>query len=99
MCRRNLIEFEKSLSAKLKEAEGQLREYVAGTWQLDKDTRRSLIAIASDGVNWNIYRPVLLAGAKPTPETVTLQSVASQEILNEIKQRQGTSGRRRANDN
>jgi type I restriction-modification system DNA methylase subunit len=67
-----VIEFEKSLNATLAEAEEQLREYVAGTWQEDKGSPRSLIAIASDGVNWNIYRPVLLAGAKPTPETVTL---------------------------
>jgi hypothetical protein len=68
-----IIEFEKSLSASLGEAEGQLREYVAGAWQEDKGSPRPLIAIASDGVNWNIYRPVLLAGAMPTPETVTLE--------------------------
>jgi|HubBroStandDraft_5_1064220.scaffolds.fasta_scaffold03652_5 hypothetical protein len=68
-----IIEFEKSLAATLGEAEGQLREYVAGTWQAEKGSPRPLIAIASDGVNWNIYRPVLLAGAKPTPETVTLE--------------------------
>lgn len=68
-----IIEFEKSLSATLGEAEAQLREYVAGAWQQDKDSPRSLIAIASDGVNWNIYRPILPAGAKPTPERVTLE--------------------------
>lgn len=68
-----IIEFEKSLAATLGEAEGQLREYVAGTWQADKGSPRPLIAIAADGVNWNIYRPVLLAGAKPKPETVTLE--------------------------
>ena len=69
-----IIEFEKSLSATLTEAEGQLREYVAGTWQ-KHDSPRSLLAIASDGVNWKIYRPVLAAGAKPTPETVTLDEL------------------------
>src|SRR6266404_3268408 len=69
-----IIEFEKSLSATLEEAEGQLREYVAGTWQKDK-THRSLLAIASDGINWKIYRPVLAAGTEPTPETVTLEEL------------------------
>lgn len=69
-----IIEFEKSLSATLTEAESQLREYVAGTWQKEK-THRSLLAIASDGINWNIYRPVLPAGEKPTPENVTLEEL------------------------
>src|SRR6266853_2672621 len=40
-----IIEFEKSLSATLAEAQRQLREYVAGTWQKDK-APRSLLAIA-----------------------------------------------------
>jgi type I restriction-modification system DNA methylase subunit len=69
-----VIEFEKSLSATLAEAQGQLREYVAGTWQKNK-APHSLIAIASDGINWKIYRPVLAAGKKPTPETVTLDEL------------------------
>jgi type I restriction-modification system DNA methylase subunit len=69
-----IIEFEKSLAATLAEAESQLREYVAGTWQ--KDTaHRPLLAIASDGINWKIYRPVLPAGENPTPETVTLDEL------------------------
>jgi hypothetical protein len=68
-----IIEFEKSLRATLGEAESQLREYVAGTWQAEKGSPRPLVAIASDGVNWNVYRPVLSAGAKITPETVTLE--------------------------
>src|SRR5271157_2706055 len=69
-----IIEFEKSLSATLAEAESQLREYVAGTWQNDK-APRSLLAIASDGVNWRTYRPVLPAGEKPRPETVSLDEL------------------------
>jgi hypothetical protein len=52
-----IIEFEKNLSATLTEAQEQLREYVAGTWQKEKIPRRSLLAIASDGINWKIYRP------------------------------------------
>src|SRR5690348_13904283 len=69
-----IIEFEKSLSATLTEAQGQLREYVAGTWQKD-GSARSLLAIASDGISWKIYRPVLPAGAKPTADTVTLDEL------------------------
>src|SRR5579859_1494177 len=52
-----IIEFEKSLSATLAEAQDQLREYVAGTWQKDK-IPRSLLAVASDGINWKLYRPI-----------------------------------------
>lgn len=34
-----------------------------------KHDRAPLIAIASDGINWIIYRPTLAAGRDPTPET------------------------------
>ena len=69
-----IIEFEKSLTSTLEEAEGQLKEYVAGTWQ--KDTTRSpILAIASDGINWRIYRPSVAAGEEPTPETVILDEL------------------------
>jgi hypothetical protein len=69
-----IIEFEKSLAATLAEAEGQLKEYVAGTWQKDK-ARRPILAIASDGINWRIYRPTLIAGEEPAPETVLLDEL------------------------
>ena len=70
-----IIEFEKNLSATLTEAQEQLREYVAGIWQKEKEPRRPLLAIASDGIIWKLYRPVLLAGAEPTPKTVTLDEL------------------------
>jgi hypothetical protein len=66
-----IVEFEKSLAATLTEAEKQLREYVAGTWQKDEE-HHPLLAIASDGINWRIYRPILLPENDPSPETVTL---------------------------
>jgi type I restriction-modification system DNA methylase subunit len=69
-----IIEFEKSLSATLEEAKRQLCEYVAGTWQKDK-THRPLLAIASDGINWKLYRPILLPSEKLTPATVTLDEL------------------------
>jgi type I restriction-modification system DNA methylase subunit len=69
-----IIEFEKSLSSTLEEAKTQLCEYVAGTWQKDK-SHRPLLAIASDGINWIVYRPILAAGTEPTPENVTLDEL------------------------
>ncbi len=77
-----IIEFEKSLDATLSEAEGQLREYVAGTWQKD-EVARSILAIASDGIDWRLYRPVLVVGEKPTPETVTLDLIRPFKLTEE----------------
>jgi type I restriction-modification system DNA methylase subunit len=71
-----IIEFEKSLSATLEEAKRQLCEYVAGTWQKEKGkSLRPLLAIASDGIRWISYRPVLPEGEKPTPEAVVLDEL------------------------
>lgn len=69
-----IIEFEKSLSATLEEAKHQLCEYVAGTWQKEKFPRR-ILAVASDGVRWIVYRPVLPAGEEPQPENVLLDEL------------------------
>jgi hypothetical protein len=77
-----IIEFEKSLKDSLDEAKGQLCEYVAGTWQKDK-AQRSLLAVASDGVRWITYRPVLTAGERPTPETVTLDELRDLSVTEE----------------
>ena len=71
-----IIEFEKSLSATLDEAKRQLCEYVAGTWQKEKrKSLRPLLAIASDGIRWISYRPILPEGAEPTPENVVLDQL------------------------
>src|SRR5947209_2324922 len=50
-----VIEFEKSLKATGDEAERQLKEYTAGVWQ--KEGRRQLVCVASDGILWKTYRP------------------------------------------
>ncbi|MGC9293543.1 MAG: N-6 DNA methylase [Acidobacteriaceae bacterium] len=68
-----IIEFERSLKQTLSEAERQLREYVAGIWQSEPDSRRNLGAIAADGVRWRIYRPVLPEGAALVPESIVLK--------------------------
>jgi type I restriction-modification system DNA methylase subunit len=69
-----VIEFEKSLSATLDEAKHQLCEYVAGTWQKEKFPR-PMLAVASDGIRWIVYRPVLPAGEEPDPENILLDEL------------------------
>lgn len=83
-----IIEFEKSLKATLSEAEEQLREYVSGSWPKAEENAASLLAIASDGVQWRIYRPKLLAGAPahPLPEQFQL------DLLRDLKLAEDTLG-------
>lgn len=79
-----IIEFEKSLSATLEEAKRQLCEYVAGTWQKEKTrSLRPLLAIASDGIRWISYRPVLPEGEKPTPQSVVLDELRDFRLTEE----------------
>ena len=51
-----IIEFESDLVQKLEEAEEQLKKYVAILWSEQKH-RVEWLAIASDGVNFRVYRP------------------------------------------
>jgi hypothetical protein len=69
-----IIEFENSLRATGEHAKDQLKEYCAGRWYQEGKPYRPLLAIASDGVVWESYRPTLdvaLKG-KPKPHDVTL---------------------------
>ncbi len=68
-----VVEFEKNLKHTLKEAERQLREYVAGIWQGAPAAPRFLDAVATDGIIWRIYRPVLSHGAPVLPENISLE--------------------------
>jgi hypothetical protein len=68
-----VIEFEKSLKQTLSEAERQLREYVAAIWQSEPTSRRSLDAVATDGIHWRIYRPLLPENAALVPENIILK--------------------------
>ncbi len=52
-----VIEFENSLKATGTHAKEQLREYVSGIWNSEKSPRRPLLAIATDGILWQTYRP------------------------------------------
>jgi len=68
-----VVEFEKDLKKTLSDAERQLREYVTGIWQTEPLSRRNLDAVATDGIMWRIYRPVLPEGAELIPENIDLQ--------------------------
>ncbi len=68
-----VVEFEKDLKKTLSEAERQLREYVTGIWQAEPLSRRNLDAVATDGLRWRIYRPVLPENAELIPENIDLQ--------------------------
>ncbi len=79
-----IIEFEKSLAATLEEAKRQLCEYVAGVWQKEnRKSLRPLLAVASDGIRWISYRPVLPDGEEPTPETVVLDQLRDFKVSDE----------------
>ncbi len=66
-----VIEFERSLSSKREEAEGQLRSYCAGLWN-GENPRRSYICIASDGLQWITYHPRAEKAADLQAEDVDL---------------------------
>src|SRR5271157_449580 len=68
-----VVEFEKDLKKTLSEAERQLREYVAGIWQKEPLSRRNLDAVATDGVRWRIYRPILPENTELIPENIELE--------------------------
>ena len=60
-----IIEFENSLRSKEAEACRQLREYCAGLWKDEKQRRRPLVCIASDGLVWKVSIPASLMAAGP----------------------------------
>ncbi len=69
-----VVEFERDLKRTLREAERQLREYAAGIWQEEPGERRTLAAVATDGIIWRVYRPFLPKEFHaPTPENVQLE--------------------------
>jgi SAM-dependent methyltransferase len=72
-----VIEFENSLKATGKDAERQLREYIAGQWSAEPKPHRPLVAIASDGICWRTYLPRLhdLGDGKITAEQVDLEQM------------------------
>jgi len=55
-----IIEFERDLKKKLGEAEEQLKRYVACLWSQESvSQRRPYLCLATDGVNFAIYSPIV----------------------------------------
>ena len=69
-----IIEFEHQLAATRNHALDQLRGYVAGAWTEDGSTSRPYLAVASDGLNWEVFTPRLAPGRPVAPENITLQA-------------------------
>ena len=69
-----VIEFERSLAATGRHALDQLREYSAGVWSQEPMPHRPLLAVATDGLRWQTFRPTLADNDKrtPTPADVAL---------------------------
>jgi len=70
-----IIEFERDLAKTLKEAEEQIKKYVACLWSHETLSQRvQYIGIAGDGVNFRVYSPTIGDFTKPKirPEEVHL---------------------------
>lgn len=63
-----VIEFESSIKATGRIAEEQLRGYCAGIWAKEGKPYRPLLAVASDGVVWRTYRPILPSNLEESPK-------------------------------
>jgi hypothetical protein len=75
-----VIEFERDLTAagKQAEAEGQLRKYVACLWSQEPVSQRTrYLCLATDGVLFTVYTPILDEPNKATlsPEDVRLETI------------------------
>ena len=85
-----IIEFESDLTRTLQEAEDQLKRYIAILWS-GKKQRVEWLALASDGVNFRVYRPrtPVPFGEKVTSEDVLLEEVDKCN-LKAMHRKQGT---------
>lgn len=71
-----IIEFESDLTSTLREAEDQLKRYIAILWS-EKKQRVEWLTLASDGINFRVYRPrtPIALGERITSEDVLLEEV------------------------
>jgi len=73
-----VIEFERDLTVAGKQAEGQLRKYVACLWSQEPVSQRTrYLCLATDGVLFTVYTPILDDPNKATvsPEDVRLETI------------------------
>jgi hypothetical protein len=53
----------------------QLREYTSALWNTEGRSRRPLVCVLSDGVNWKTYRPTPTTKGRLTPDDIQLQEL------------------------
>ena len=72
-----IIEFECDLRKSKDEAEEQLKKYVAYLWTNESEERTPYLCIATDGINFSIYSPLLLTSLKDTinPHDIKLEPI------------------------
>ena len=63
-----VIEFENDLAATGASARKQVARYSAGVWASEGQPYRPLIGVASDGFNWEVYRPQILTPPDSVPK-------------------------------
>jgi type I restriction-modification system DNA methylase subunit len=78
-----VIEFERNLAPHQREAEEQLKKYIACLWSQEPPQKRTpYLCIASDGINFRVYSPVVkdLSKKEVQPEEIQLTLVESIDI-------------------
>ena len=70
-----IIEFKKSITKSRKDAENQLKEYVAKHWSNNQE-KQPFLCIASDGKNWINYTPLL-----KSKEVISVEILSNQVEL------------------
>ena len=79
-----IIEFERDLKKKQPEAEDQLRKYVACLWSQEPiSKRRPYLCLATDGVNFALFSPIVSDSARTDiePSEVTLNLIEQADWL------------------
>jgi hypothetical protein len=75
-----IIEFEQDLGRTREHARHQLRAYVAGAWTEEGRMDRPYLAVATDGLRWEVFAAVPREASQPiSQENVELQEVESWE--------------------
>ncbi|MCX6651189.1 MAG: N-6 DNA methylase [Methanomassiliicoccales archaeon] len=70
-----IIEFKETLNAtKTIEAEDQLKQYLAGLWLID-GSRTNYVLMATDGLIFKVYRPVVTSEGPVNPLDISIEEV------------------------